>query len=131
MYYRGAHAAFIVYDIRCWISFQIAKMSVEKLRKEVNVAINLTNDSIIYYEISILNQFCLVKKTSASLVIFLAGNKADCTEERAVPYRDAEKYARENGLLFAETSAKLGMNVTEMFLAVGKTISQFVQMAFG
>lgn len=52
-------------------------------------------------------------------MIFLAGNKADCTEDRAVPYRHAEKYAIENGLLFTETSARLGMNVTEMFLAVG------------
>lgn len=62
------------------------------------------------------------QKTSADFVIFLAGNKADCAEHRAVPYRDAEKYAKENGLLFAETSAKLGMNVTEMFLSVGKLI---------
>lgn len=55
-------------------------------------------------------------------MIFLAGNKADCTGDRAVPYRDAENYAKENGLLFSETSAKLGMNVTEMFLTVGMMI---------
>lgn len=46
MYYRGAHAAFVVYDIRCWASFHIAKSSVEKLRNEVSISIIFTNDSI-------------------------------------------------------------------------------------
>lgn len=67
---------------------------------------------------------------SEKLVIFLAGNKADFIDERAVPYSDAEEYARENDLLFAETSAKLGTNVTQMFLAVGKMISKKVWVGF-
>lgn len=67
---------------------------------------------------------------SEKLVIFLAGNKADFIDERTVPYSDAEEYARENDLLFAETSAKLGTNVTQMFLAVGKMISKKVWVGF-
>lgn len=58
MYYRGAQAAFVVYDIRCWISFQMAKASVEKLRHEVSISSILIDDSTeINNNALSLNQF--------------------------------------------------------------------------
>lgn len=53
-------------------------------------------------------------------MIALVGNKTDFKDKRCVSSEEAIEYAGENGLIFMETSAKTGMNVTEIFLAVGK-----------
>lgn len=49
----------------------------------------------------------------------LAGNKADLARKRKVPFKEAEKYANENELIFMETSAKTALNVDDIFLAIG------------
>jgi Ras-related protein Rab-14 len=60
-------------------------------------------------------------------VIFLIGNKSDLESTREVTYEEAKKFADENGLLFAETSAMNGQNVEEAFLETARKIYQSVQ----
>lgn len=48
-------------------------------------------------------------------------NKSDLATKRAVPADEAQAYADENGLLFMEASAKTGVNVTDIFTAIGMT----------
>lgn len=36
----------------------------------------------------------------------LVGNKTDLTDQRDVPYEEAQAFAQENGVIFMETSAK-------------------------
>lgn len=56
-------------------------------------------------------------------MIALAGNKADLAgETRAVPTEEAEAYAAQEGLLFIETSAKSGNNVTELFRLIAEKL---------
>lgn len=94
MYYRGAQAAIIVYDITSQDSFVRAKSWVKELQRLANT----------------------------NIVIALAGNKADLASKRAVEFEEAQVYADENGLLFMETSAKTALNVNETFLAIAKKL---------
>ena len=97
MYYRGAQAALVVYDVTNSDSLRRAKMWVKELRQA----------------------------STKDIVIGLAGNKADLgsTTKRQVDTREASEYADENGLIFMETSAKRGDNVTEIFLAIARQVA--------
>jgi small GTP-binding protein len=91
MYYRGAAAAIVVYDITNRDTFNRAKNWVKELQRQGN----------------------------PHIVIALAGNKADLASKRKVEPEEAEAYANENGIFFMETSAKSATNVNEVFVEIG------------
>ena len=46
-------------------------------------------------------------------------------------FQDAEVYAKENNLLFMETSAKTALNVNDLFLQIGRPVfASFSHFAF-
>ncbi|XP_032725999.1 ras-related protein Rab-5B-like [Lontra canadensis] len=92
MYYRGAKAAIVVYDITNQKTFTRAKTSVKELQRQA----------------------------SPSIVFALVGNKADLANKHMVEYEEAQAYADDNSLLFMETSAKIAMN--DLFLAIAKKL---------
>jgi Ras-related protein Rab-5C len=87
MYYRGAAAAIVVYDITNKESFNGAKSWVKELQR----------------------------RGDPNVVITLAGNKADLQNKRKVEHQEAQQYAEENGILHMETSAKNATNVKGLF----------------
>jgi Ras-related protein Rab-5C len=94
MYYRGASAAVVVYDITNPDSFAGAKSWVKELQR----------------------------RGDPNVVIALAGNKADLESRRKVEFEEANAYAMENGILHLETSAKNANNVTSLFVEIAKKL---------
>jgi GTPase SAR1 family protein len=48
------------------------------------------------------------------MTIMLIGNKCDLDARRQVSTEEGERFAKENGLIFLETSAKTAFNVEEV-----------------
>ena len=59
------------------------------------------------------------RQADPSIVIMLVGNKVDMEASRKTSREMGEQYAQEEGLLFAEASAKTGDGVEELFVDIG------------
>uniref|UniRef100_A0A7S1UI96 Uncharacterized protein n=1 Tax=Phaeomonas parva TaxID=124430 RepID=A0A7S1UI96_9STRA len=94
MYYRGASAAIVVYDITNRESFTGAKSWVKELQR----------------------------RGDPNVVIALAGNKADMESRRDVEQEEAQAYANENNIIWMETSAKTAVNVPELFVSIAEKL---------
>lgn len=118
MYYRGCHAALLVYDIQDRKSFDRVKDLVDELFEKV-----ISNEFEFEFGFQPQNfTHSDCSQVSPNVVIAIAGNKSDMNENRAVYYEEANEYAQENGLIFMETSARNACNVDEIFLAIGEKI---------
>ena len=95
MYYRGAAAAIVVYDITSPDSFARAKSWVRELQRQ----------------------------GTPNTVIALAGNKSDLASEQKVEPDEVRQYAEENNIMFMETSAKTGSNVQELFEQIARKLT--------
>jgi GTPase SAR1 family protein len=77
MYYKGATAGLIVYDISSMESFEGAKRWVKELKNQ----------------------------TGNDITLAIVGNKIDL-DSRAVPHQLAKDFSEQNQVLFREVSAK-------------------------
>mmetsp|Transcript_6327 Transcript_6327/g.12848 ORF Transcript_6327/g.12848 Transcript_6327/m.12848 type:complete len:212 (-) Transcript_6327:277-912(-) len=93
-YYRGAAGALLVYDVTRRETFESLATWLEDARQHAN----------------------------PNITIMLIGNKADLDSRRVISKEEGEQFARENGLVFLETSAKTAFNVEEAFNDTAKTI---------
>ncbi|XP_027393809.1 ras-related protein Rab-17 isoform X3 [Bos indicus x Bos taurus] len=91
LYFRGANAALLVYDITRKDSFCKAQQWLKDLEEELH---------------------------PGEVVVMLVGNKTDLEEEREVTFEEGKEFAESKGLLFMETSAKCNYQVADVFNAV-------------
>ena len=98
-YYKNSTCAFIVYDITFKKTFD-------------NVIIWLNECRDMCYK---------------NILICLIGNKIDLEDKREVTFEEGENFAKENNLLFFETSAKNGNNINEIFLETAKILMNKIE----
>ena len=94
MYYRGASAAIVVYDITNENSFESVKMWIRELQQ----------------------------LGPPDIVIAIAGNKTDLVDQREVPTENGIAYAEKISAVFAETSALNASNVNYLFEEISKKL---------
>jgi small GTP-binding protein len=88
-YYRGADAAFVVFDLSSKTSFKTVSEWIEN-----------------YYK---------YKNPDSEKNVVLIGNKVDLVDKREVTQEEAENYVKDNNIFYFETSAKEGKNIEECF----------------
>jgi Ras-related protein Rab-5C len=95
LYYRGAAAAVVVYDITSYLSFSSAKSWIEELRE----------------------------RGDPDVLIALVGNKIDLEPSKnTVTFEEAEAYASDQGILHLGTSAKTAKNVRALFVEIAEAL---------
>ena len=94
MYYRGAQAAIVVYDITSETSFSTLKRWVDELRD----------------------------LGPGGIQIIVVGNKCDMESDRQVTQAAARKYAKSIRAMFLEASAKMDVNVSTAFTDLAKRL---------
>eukprot|EP01084_Bolivina_argentea_P239228 402113_1 len=98
MYYTGASAVIVVYDITDNESFHRAKLWIKEVQRHNPI------------------------KNSQDPVFALVGNKIDRENDREVSAEDAKKYADDNNHYFIEISAKKDVNITKLFMEIAKRL---------
>lgn len=98
-YYRGAAAALICYDITCSESYENLYSWLEECKTNGN----------------------------PEMTLLLIGNKIDLEDNREVSTEEGKSFAKENDMLFFETSAKTSEKVGELFKKSGLQIYKKIQ----
>ena len=99
-YYRGANAAFVVFDLTSKPSFDCLGEWIEN-----------------YYKFS---------NPDSEKNVVLIGNKSDLVDKREVTQEEIEKFAKDNHIMYFETSAKTGTNIDECFYFIAeKLVKEF------
>lgn len=121
MYYRNAQSALVVYDLTKPTSLVKAKHWVAELQRQASPGIVI---ALVGNKLDLTNE----ATESTNIGDDEADNAADGEDAdgdaRKISTAEAKSYAEEEGLLFFETSAKLGTNVTEVFTAIANAIPE-------
>ena len=99
-YYKGAIGALLVYDITRRETFEHIAKWIEEVRAN----------------------------SSKDTYLILIGNKIDLENKRQVGKEEGEEFAKKNGIMFLETSAKTTENVSEAFINSAKAILQNIKI---
>ena len=101
-YYKNSACSFIVYDVTNKQSF----LNVQDWFNECK------------------------KQTPRTITMVLIGNKVDLEDKREVTYEEGENFARDNSMLFYETSAKNGNNIENMFYESAEIIAKKIDEGY-
>ena len=95
-YYRGANAAFVVFDLTSRVSFNSISEWIQN-----------------YYNYS---------NPNSEKNVVLIGNKSDLKESREITEEEINKFVVNNNIKYFETSAKNGENIDECFYFIAEKL---------
>ena len=95
-YYKNSVCAFVVYDVTNKNTFTNVKNWVDDCKKQ----------------------------TPKNVIMLLVGNKIDLEDKREVSFEEGENFAKDNSMLFYETSAKNGDNIENIFYDSAEIIAK-------
>ena len=95
-YYKNSVCALVVYDITKRESFENVQSWIQDCRNQ----------------------------SPKTIIMVLVGNKNDLENLREVSYDEGEEFAKNNNMIFFETSAKTGLNITKIFEKTTQIISK-------
>lgn len=130
MYYRNAQSAVIVYDVTKPTSFIKARHWVNELKAQASKNIII---ALVGNKVDLIKNSSKSKKNGSSTSVDDDNEGADEDEDdededgkvtRKVAREEGEALAKSEGLLFFETSAKLGLNVSEVFFSIANKIPE-------
>ena len=98
-YYKNSVCACIVYDIANRSSFNSVQSWIDDCTKQ----------------------------TPKSILLLLIGNKSDLNDQREVQYEEGAEFAKRRNMIFLETSAKNGNNISDIFEKSVKFIDKNIQ----
>jgi GTPase SAR1 family protein len=103
-YYRSAHALILVYDISCQPTFDALSGKLTRLKRRLSV-INL-----VFLPLFAADWIREIQEYANPKVLkILVGNKTD-RDDREIPMRVGEEFAKQHEMYFLETSSKQGEN---------------------
>lgn len=99
LFYKNCACAVITYDITNRQSFENVQLWIEDC----------------------------INNSPKSITIVLVGNKCDLDTKRVVSVEEGIGFANKKGINFFETSAKTGLNITEIFQSTAKDIAKKIE----
>ncbi|XP_035745305.1 ras-related protein Rab-41 isoform X7 [Egretta garzetta] len=129
---RGSAASFPATSVTLlWLSLSLTLQQVrlqlwdtagqERFRSLIPSYIRDSTIAVVVYDITNLNSFQQTSKwiddvrteRGSDVIIMLVGNKTDLADKRQVSIEEGERKAQELNVMYIETSAKAGYNVTQ------------------
>ncbi|KAK8138953.1 Ras family protein [Apiospora sp. TS-2023a] len=126
MYYRNAQAALVVYDLTKPTSLIKAKHWVAELQRQASpgIVIALVGNKLDLTNASAAAGGSSEDEDEESGGAAGGGGGDESGDARKISTDEAKTYAEEESLLFFETSAKTGHNVSEVFTAIANAIPE-------
>merc|ERR1712217_260222 len=102
----------------------------ERFRSLIPSYIRDSSGAIVVYDITNRHSFLNTSKwiedvrseRGSDVIIVLVGNKTDLSDRRQVSTEEGEEKAKENGVMFFETSAKAGNNIKALFRQLAQAL---------
>ena len=121
MYYRNAQAALVVYDVTKASSLVKAKHWVAELQRQASPGIVI---ALVGNKLDLCEDDAPAEESEAAEGEAATDDAEEDAVARKVSFKEAKAYADEESLLFFETSAKTGHNVSEVFTAIANAIPE-------
>jgi len=125
LYYRGASAAIVVYDITNPFSLVGAKSWIAELleRGDPGVVIALAGNKVDLDGSCVEEEECFSRNTTATTSTTLTTTSTSTsTSTTSIAFEEAESYAKDNGILHLGTSAKDATNVKALFVEIARQL---------